>query len=138
MNHTQTQNYSHITTHPISSQCRPHISWVHCINTQSYAAAATAAVEHGYGETRHATASTLLSMAKLSAMLASPDAHRSAPSSSSSSAPSAPPSLPSSSSLWEQREVRHVCVSGSVAAREASANLSVLGAQTVVLEGDAE
>ena len=114
-------------------QCRPHISWIHHVSTQSYAVAAAAAVDHGYRETKLPTAMTLLSIGKLSAMLASPAA--------STGPPSVPLPLPlhlSSSNCQDRRALKHVWVSSSDAAREASANLAVMNAQLMVMEGNKE
>ena len=96
-------------------------------------AAAAAAVDHGYRETKLPTAMTLLSIGKLSAMLASPAA--------STGPPSVPLPLPlhlSSSNCQDRRALKHVWVSSSVAAREASANLAVMNAQLMVMEGNKE
>lgn len=121
--------YFYLLLFPFSSQCRPHISWVHNVSAQNYSVAATAAVNHGYTETRISTAVTLLSIAKISAMLAS--------TSTSTSRSSKQQSSPlSSSSQRERKCVKHVWVSGSDSVREASANLAVMAAQTLVVAGD--
>ena len=130
-------------------QSRPHIDWIRQISAEGFSAAASGAVGHGCGETRSATASTLLSIAKLSAMLSSPSPVSSSSSSSSNFPSSSSASTAvrantrSSSSSNSVRSVtrdnarsKHVYSSGSDAMREASANLAVLAAQRTVLEGD--
>jgi hypothetical protein len=88
-------------------ESRPHIAWPYHMGCRGYEKAATAAVDHASGEPKAATAKTLLSMAKLSALLT----------------PSA-------------IDKEYVCISTTDAAREAAANLSVLAAQAIVTTGD--
>ena len=134
-------------------QSRPHIDWIRQISAEDFSAAASGAVGHGCGETRSATASTLLSIAKLSAMLSSPSPITSSSSSSSSSSSnfsssssastavrakmrSSSSSNPTKSLARDNACSKHVYSSGSDATRESSANLAVLAAQRTVLEGD--
>lgn len=99
---------------------------------------------HSCGETRSATASTLLSIAKLSAMLSSPSPCPSDPPSSSSSSSAiarARAKLRVSSgvkSIAKDNNTRskHLYSSRSDAAREASANLAVLAAHSTILRED--
>ena len=99
------------------------------MSNQSYSVAATAAVNHGYTETRVSIAVTLLSIAKISAMLAST-------STSMSRATKQLSSPLSSSSQRERKCMKHVWVSGSDSVREACANLAVMSAQTLATAGD--
>lgn len=111
---------------------RPHLAWVHKINARDYSGAAEAALQHGNAETRFATATTLLSISKLSAALAMAGPVSGGNGNggvvgiggvvSSSGTPSS-----SSSSAATTNHSRHAV------AREVEANLAVLAAQSLLI-----